>query len=256
MPMATRRMFSLKVIDTDLFLEMPISTRLLYYDLAMRADDDGFVDSPLKIIKTVGATNDDYKVLVAKQYIIPFRSGICVIKHWHIHNLIRQDRHIETEYKEEKDSLQLIDNKYVLKNDNQVATNECQMSAQVRLGKVSIIKDMSAKNADECFSSSFLSFLEAYPRKMAPKKIWSTWKRQKLDKISDQIMARLKLHIEEWNNERTDIKYIPLPTTYLNADRWKDPVITEKGIDLYKINEEVVRKRRERERETSNGSRN
>jgi hypothetical protein len=60
-------MFSLKVIDTDLFLEMPVSTRLLYYDLAMRADDDGFVDNPLKIIKTVGAAHDDYQLLISKQ---------------------------------------------------------------------------------------------------------------------------------------------------------------------------------------------
>lgn len=103
--MAKRRMFSLDIIDTDIFMEMPQSSRLLYYELCMRADDDGFVSSPKKIMKMVGCSEDDFKVLITKQFVIPFKSGIIVIKHWKIHNYIRLDRYKETIYQNERDQL-------------------------------------------------------------------------------------------------------------------------------------------------------
>lgn len=103
--MAKRRMFSLDIIDTDLFMEMPQSSRLLYYELCMRADDDGFVSSPKKIMKMVGCSEDDFKVLITKQFIIPFDTGIVVIKHWKIHNYIQKDRYKETIYVDEKRQL-------------------------------------------------------------------------------------------------------------------------------------------------------
>lgn len=132
--MAQRRMFSLKIVDTDKFLEMPPTARLLYYDLAMRADDDGFVNSPKKIIQMVGASTDDFKILCAKEYIIPFDSGVVVIKDWRVHNLIRHDRYTETEYVHEKQQLAISSNKYVIPDGNQPAP-------QVRLGKVRLGKD-------------------------------------------------------------------------------------------------------------------
>ncbi len=94
--MAKRRMFSLDIIDTDHFLEMPQSSRLLYYELCMRADDDGFISSPRKIQRTVGCTDDDFKVLITKQFIIKFETGIIVIKQRKIHNYLRSDRYKET----------------------------------------------------------------------------------------------------------------------------------------------------------------
>ena len=94
--MAKKRMFSLDIIDTDLFQEMPQTSRLLYYELCMRADDDGFVGSPKKIQRMVGCSEDDFKVLISKQFIIPFETGIVVIKHWKIHNYIQKDRYKET----------------------------------------------------------------------------------------------------------------------------------------------------------------
>jgi len=84
--MANRRMFSLKVIDTDDFLDMSPTAQLLYFHLAMRADDDGFVSSPKKIMKMSNAADDDMRVLIAKKYLIPFESGVCVIRDWKIHN--------------------------------------------------------------------------------------------------------------------------------------------------------------------------
>ena len=105
--MAEKRMFSKKIIDTDWFMDMPASTQNLYFHLSMRADDDGFVASPKRIIKLIGATEDDYKILIAKKFVIPFESGVCVIRDWRINNYLRNDRYTETIYKEEKDSLVL-----------------------------------------------------------------------------------------------------------------------------------------------------
>lgn len=108
--MANKRMFSLSVVDTDLFLEMPISSRLLYYELGMRADDDGFVDNWKKILLFTGLKDDDMKVLVAKRFIIPFESGVIVIRHWRMNNYLQKDRLKPTIYQEELNQLGLDEN--------------------------------------------------------------------------------------------------------------------------------------------------
>ena len=103
--MAERRMFAKTIIDSDAFIDMPMSARLLYYDLGMRADDDGFINSPKKIMKFIGATKDDMNILILRKFIIPFESGVVVVKHWRIHNYIRKDTYNETAYKKEKSML-------------------------------------------------------------------------------------------------------------------------------------------------------
>lgn len=139
-------MFAKTIIDSDAFLEMPMSARLLYYDLAMRADDDGFINSPRKIMKFVGATNDDMNILIARKFIIPFDNGVVVIKHWRIHNYIRKDTYNETSYKEQKALLELDENKaYRLSNDLSVDGS----LTQVRIGKDSIGKDSINNNIKE-----------------------------------------------------------------------------------------------------------
>jgi len=139
--MAERRMFSKTIIDSDIFLDMPTSTRLLYYDLAMRADDDGFINSPRKIARMTGASDDDLKILASKNYIIPFASGIVVIRHWRVHNYIRKDTYNETQYKLEKSMLELDNNKCysVISDERPRAVDE--PSTQVRLGKDRLDKD-------------------------------------------------------------------------------------------------------------------
>lgn len=132
-------MISKKIIDTDLFLDMPATTRLLYYDLLVRADDDGFVGSPKKITKLVGASDDDLRILISKQFIIPFDSGVCVIKDWKIHNYIRTDRKHETQYIDEKSMLTTTKSgSYAICQANDIPsgnqlTDNCP--AEVRLGK-------------------------------------------------------------------------------------------------------------------------
>lgn len=107
--MAEKRMFSKKIIDTDWFMDMPASTQNLYFHLSMRADDDGFVANPKRIIKLVGASDDDYRLLIAKNFIIIFESGICVITDWRINNYLRADRYTETMYKEEKEQIKIAE---------------------------------------------------------------------------------------------------------------------------------------------------
>lgn len=132
--MAQRRMFSLKIVDTDLFLDMPLTARLLYYDLSMRADDDGFVASPKKIQRMIGCSDDDMKLLIAKKFVIPFESGICVISHWRIHNYIQKDRYTPTMYQYEKAMLKEENGTYETMDTNCIQ-NVSKMDTQVRLGK-------------------------------------------------------------------------------------------------------------------------
>jgi hypothetical protein len=118
-------MFSMSILDSDAFLEMPQSTQNLYMHMAMRADDDGFLGNPKRLIRMVGAGDDDYKILIAKNFVLLFEGGICVIKHWLIHNTIRKDRYEETVYKEQKEQLNIKENKAYtlgLPNGNQMAT--------------------------------------------------------------------------------------------------------------------------------------
>lgn len=110
MILAERRMFAKTIIDSDAFLEMPDSSQLLYFHLAMRADDDGFVNKPKTIMKMCGCKDDDMTLLFMKKFLIPFESGVVVIKHWKIHNYIRKDTYTETKYKEEKALLETDEN--------------------------------------------------------------------------------------------------------------------------------------------------
>ena len=145
--MAERRMFTKKIIDSDAFLDMPLSTQALYFHLNMRADDDGFLNNPKKIQRMIGASEDDLKVLIAKRFVLTFENGVIVIKHWKMHNLIRKDRYSQTQYVELLETLDVERNgSYTEKPiDNQMATtwqpNDNQVATQYRIGKESIVKD-------------------------------------------------------------------------------------------------------------------
>lgn len=148
--MAERRMFAKTIIDSDAFLDMPLSTQALYFHLSMRADDDGFINNPRKIQRMIGASDDDLKLLLAKSFLIPFDSGIVVIKHWRIHNYIQKDRYKGTMYLEEKKQLGIKENKEYTLDKNEVDT-QCihdvyTLDTQVRLGKDSIDKDSIDKD--------------------------------------------------------------------------------------------------------------
>lgn len=103
-------MFTMKIVDSDAFLDMPATTQCLYFHLNMRADDDGFIGNPKRIMKITGASEDDLRLLIAKRFVLTFEDGVIVIKHWRMHNTLSRDRYVETSYTDEKKMLLLKDN--------------------------------------------------------------------------------------------------------------------------------------------------
>jgi len=135
--MAERRMFTKKITESDAFLDMALSTQALYFHLSMGADDDGFVNSPKKTSRMIGASDDELKILFAKKFIIGFDSGIIVIKHWKMHNYIQKDRYKPTTHHDEMAILGI--------KDNNVYTMDTDCIQDVRLGKVRLGKDSQGK---------------------------------------------------------------------------------------------------------------
>jgi len=131
-------MFSPEIVCSEEFLSMPVSARALYYHLGMNADDDGFIQ-PQIAIRVTGASKDDLNVLLSKRFILPFESGVVVIKHWLIHNMIRGDRYKPTRFQEEKKALIIKENKAYTDRLPDWQPNGNQMAPQVRLGKVRLL---------------------------------------------------------------------------------------------------------------------
>ena len=129
--MANRRMFALSVTDSDDFQAMPLTTQAIYFHLAMHADDDGFVGSPRRILKGLGGADDEIRILISKGYIIPFNNGVCVIRHWKIHNLIKTDRYHSTIYTDEKKTLGLDEAKRYCENGSNMDPSWNQVGSQV-----------------------------------------------------------------------------------------------------------------------------
>ena len=139
--MGKRRMLCTDITRSDAFLDMPQSTRLLYYDLVQEGDDEGFVDNPKTIMKLTGATNDDMNILLARKFVIlpDEQKGVVVIKHWYIHNYIRKDRMTETNYKDIKELLSFDENgSYTMPTKCLPTAN--QMPAQDKLSKDKLSK--------------------------------------------------------------------------------------------------------------------
>lgn len=181
--MAERRMFAKTIIDSDAFLDMPLSTQALYFHLSMRADDDGFVNNPKKIQRMIGCTDDDLRILIVKRFVLTFDSGVIVIKHWRLHNTLRKDRYKPTIYQEEfkklflkkdggyteafpdgchvvarrlPDGCHVVDTSKAAKNDESKEINEldvgCQIGNQVatqdRLGKDRLINKTNLQQTE------------------------------------------------------------------------------------------------------------
>lgn len=135
-------MMSMHIMDSDAFLDMPHSTQNLYMHMLMRADDDGFVSNPKKISRMIGANDDDIRILFSKRFVIPFENGVCVIKHWKIHNYIQKDRYQPTKYTEEMGLLKVKD------NGGYTLDTECIQNGdtgKVRLGKSKVRKELNTE---------------------------------------------------------------------------------------------------------------
>lgn len=132
------------ICDSDQFLDMPLSAQCLYFHLNMRADNDGFVGSPRKIMKLIGAAEDDLKLLIAKSFILTFESGVIVIKHWRIHNTLTKGRYHETSYLEEKNMLLLKENGSYSFNDGEPIDD----SKKVEMFRISDKRRTSGEQAE------------------------------------------------------------------------------------------------------------
>lgn len=186
--MANRRMFSSEVVCTDKFLDMPSSSQALYFQFGMKADDDGFISAPRQIARMANASDDDLRILLSKGYLIPFDSGVLVIKDWHVNNYLRKDRYTETRYLGEKSMLDVVNSEYVLsKKTDTTSCTPCGIPSdnhsvthtdtQERIGKDRVVKDRVVKNlhpvADTYFDDPelnqlFLDFIDSRKKMRRP----------------------------------------------------------------------------------------
>ena len=173
--MAERRMFAKTIIDSDIFLDLPLSTQALYFHLSMRADDEGFINNPRKIMRMVGAATNELDILIAKRFLLTFDSGVVVIKHWKIHNYIQKDRLKATLYKGEKANL--IENEDKIYSDN-IKTLDTVCVQDVDTGKVreELVKSKPSKvkvNVPEGTSEQLTLKLEEFIKhRKTVKKPW------------------------------------------------------------------------------------
>ena len=238
--LAQRRMISPKITDTDIFLDMPLSAQALYFHLNIHADDDGFVDNVKTIQRMVGSSEDDAKLLIAKQFIIPFDNpGIVVIKDWRIHNYIRKDRYIPTMHKEEADQLDFDENGSYQKKPKPLSNNVLkagipvvdQLSTngiptgdvgKVRLGKVRLGKSNTMSGSDEPDQSVTLatkSLIEQINKLSGSRyRATSTWKRLVGARLKDYSLEELTDMVnfvwKEWEDWNERNKYFRPKTLF------------------------------------------
>lgn len=233
--MADKRMFAKSIVDSDIFLEMPISARLLYYDLGMRADDDGFVDSPKKIMRIIGASTDDMNILIARKFIIPFDSGIVVIRHWRINNYLRSDRYTESIHTDEKSTLAMDDNKAYLTHNEAISRGIPLGIPMVGTEKKRIeekSKDNNSSNLKKQHQIDVENFFESvwaiYIRKEGKNSVTQKAK-EEIFKVGFERMEKcIKKYAQM--KQGSDKKYILMGSTFFNG-RYKDYLEEEKPVE-------------------------
>lgn len=249
--MADKRMFSLQIVDSDAFLELPPSAQALYFHLGMRADDDGFINNAKTIAKIVGVNIKDLDTLVEKRFIYAFEGGISLIKHWKVNNYIAKDRYKKTAYTDILETLETKENgSYTIRIQN-VDNPSTQVSIdKIRLDKISkdIVQPKVEPKRVEPYNLALLQiFWDAYPKKVGKGKVEEWFKKNKpdedlvgrmVDSIENQLMSK------QWQ----DPQYIPLPMTWLNQKRWEDELppsqeaVKKKEIDKQiEMQEEIER---------------
>lgn len=204
--MAQKRMFNNSVVGSDEFLEMPDSSQNLYFHLSMQADDDGFVDNWKSIMRMTGKKEDDLKVLIAKSFVIPFDTGILVIRHWRLNNYIQKDRYKETIHKEEKAMLGIDKN-----NVYSLYTDCIHSIDKNRLDKISIDKNSKEKEKEQEESEScgdgFQNVSKFYEENI---NLLTPYTSKILEDFTDELGEELVIYamqISIENNKRT-ISYI------------------------------------------------
>ena len=228
--MAQRRMFSKKIVETDYFMEMSPTAKLLYFYLNMGADDDGFVGNPRMIKVISGATDDDLKILIAKQFIIPFESGVIVIKDWRIHNYIQKDRYNKTQYTNEMSQLQIEENGMYTKRIQNVSS----LDTQVRLGKDRLGKDSKdiLSGSDEPDSTRiqkserdqmFETIWKLYPKKSGKANAKKDFDKAIKSGIDPELIkSKLKEYLKQIKAKQTPQQFIKQGSTWFHQSGWED----------------------------------
>lgn len=211
--MAQKRMFDKTITNSDDFLELPDSSQVLYFHLSMNADDDGFVNNWKSILRMTGTKEDDLKLLITKSFIIPFESGVIVIKHWRINNFLRKDRHIETKFQKELSLLEVNSSQEYIWSTN---------------GQPSIEKNRIDKNRiDNIYTQEdFDAFWNAYPKKRDKGRVEKWFIQHKPTKELVKLMIKQVERAKDTEQWKTP-KYIPFPATWLNAKGWEDEFETD-----------------------------
>jgi len=212
-----RRMFSDEVTFSDTFLDMPAEAGLLYFQLGMSADDDGFVASPKMIQRAVGASDDSLKLLLVKKFLLQFQSGVCVIRHWRLNNYIRKQIYKPTTYIREKSRLYILDSgiyttdpsganvipagHFTLSSldDDDVSTQSVQV---VDLGKVKIGKVNKGKDKKEDILN--IDLPEWFDRKKWTE--WVEYRKEKKKPIATTRGANMQItFLERFKNDYVEI---------------------------------------------------
>ena len=209
--MANKRMFCLDIVNSDAFLDMPLSAQALYFHLGMRADDDGFIGNPKSIQRLAGASQDDLMLLITKRFLIAFDNGVVVIKHWRMNNYIQKDRKKDTTYTELLNSLEVKENgSYTEKKimDTVCIQDVSEMDSQNSIDKISIDKDSieidnSCSSVDEA-SEFFEKIWKEYPNKKGKTQVKASHKKA-LFKIGYE---RLVKAIQKYDDGVKDKQYL------------------------------------------------
>mgnify|MGYP005766453097 FL=1 len=258
--MAQKRMFSLNVVDTDNFLDMPVSARLLYYELGMRADDDGFVDNWKKILLFTGLKNDDLKILIAKNFIIPFETGVIVIRHWRMNNYLQNDRVKPTTHQQELKSLELDENNVYNKdttciqetdiedakllentgtskvdtdcihsidknsiNENSIDEGSIDEGSINNNQNLLIPTSFSKKEVEKQLNKEFDKLWEYYPNKKGKDQAKNKYiSARKNGTTYEEVAQGLKNYLNYIKSENIEPKFIKHGSTWFNQKSWND----------------------------------
>lgn len=236
--MAQRRMFSKKVTDTDAFLDMPLSTQALYFHLNMHADDDGFIDNTKTIQRMIGSSDDDRKLLVAKQFLLPFENGVVVIKDWRVHNYIRKDTYNQTMYPNELEQLNINDSGQYERQDLLPYTERPrdvdETLTQVRLGKDRLGKDRKdiLSGSDEPDSTRiqkserdqmFETIWKLYPKKSGKANAKKDFDKAIKSGIDPELIkSKLEEYLKQIKAKQTPQQFIKQGSTWFHQAGWED----------------------------------
>ena len=226
--MAERRMFSKNVIDSDCFLDMPLTAQALYFHLSMRADDDGFINNPKSIMRNVCCKDDDLKMLIAKKFVIAFESGIVVISHWKIHNYIRKDRYNPTSNQNEMEHITLQkDGRYTIgiPSGNQRLTDGCHRLGEDSLGKDSLEREKDTEGSPTPESEiSDLNSFKQYGRYKHVKLSYNQYStlvkdcgQKKIDEYIKKVDEYCQQHGRKYNDYDLTIR------SWISQDKDKQP---------------------------------